>query len=115
MSEGEQKKARLESLWDEITETLDTVRDEMKDFKTVRNLAKGEEGDLNSAKFYIDVGNGQPIEIPAPNITEDMIEAMMDRQGSKVAATWTTAIKPLVDEAVGICQQASERSDEDGE
>lgn len=121
MSEGEEKKARLEEILDGLEETMNRVRGEMDEFKTIRKVARGDVAQrvlqLGAAKFYVDIGAG-PVEIPAPlpqELSEDVLARLMDHQGSKVATTWTEEIKPLVDEAVNICQQASDRGQEEGE
>ena len=111
--ESEGRKARLEEILDGLEEVMDRVRGEMEEFKAIRALARGEEGVLDSAKFYVDIGSGV-VEIPAPaELPEEVLESLMDQQGSKVASTWVKEIKPLADEAVGICQQASERGQEE--
>ena len=113
MSEGEERKARLEEILDELEETIDSVRGEMAEFKTIRQVARGDADSLENAKFYVDIGAGV-VEIPAPaSLSEEVLSELMDQQGSKVAATWTEKIKPLVDEAVNICQQASDRGQEE--
>ena len=111
MSESAERKARLEEILDGLEETMDRVRGEMAEFKTIRQVARGD-GSLDNAKFYVDIGAG-PVEIPAPaSLSDEVLSGLMDQQGSKVATTWTEDIKPLVDEAVGICKQASDRGQE---
>lgn len=113
MGDGEVKKARLEEILDGLEEVMDSVRGEMEEFKAIRALARGEEGVLAGAKFYVDIGSGA-VEIPAPtDLSDDVLESLMDQQGSKVADMWVKNIKPLVDEAVGICKQASDRGQEE--
>ena len=115
MSESEERKARLEEILDGLEETMDRVRGEMAEFKTIRQVARGDGDSLENAKFYVDIGAGA-VEIPAPaSLSEEVLSGLMDQQGSKVATTWTEEIKPLVDEAVNICQQASDRGQEEEE
>jgi len=115
MSDGEERKARLEEILDGLEATMDRVRGEMAEFKTIRQVARGDGDSLENARFYVDIGAGA-VEIPAPaSLSEEALSGLMDQQGSKVAATWTEEIKPLVDEAVGICQQASDRGQEGDE
>lgn len=114
MSESEERKARLEEILDVLAATIERVHDEMAQFKKIRQVARGDGDSLNNAKFYVDIGAGA-VEIPAPaSLSEEVLSGLMDQQGSKVATTWTEEIKPLVDEAVGICQQASDRGQEEG-
>jgi hypothetical protein len=112
---ADKKKAKLEVILEELTTAVETVGKEMDAFDLVRRMAIGEETatdgeELKPAVFSVDVGTG-PIELPAPpELSKDLLESMMDAQGRKVTTTWTEVIKPLVDEAIDICQKATDPS-----
>lgn len=101
-------KARLEEINDLLLNLVKSMSNDLKTFGRLRKLVQSNGDTKAVAKIILseeDDGAGVEAQVAT---SPDLIIPFVSAQGEQITATWIEQIKPLVEEAVSICEQAKQ-------
>ena len=100
--------ARLEKINDLLLNLVKSMSGDLKTFGRLRKLVQSNGETKAVAKIILsEEDDGEDVEAQVAT-SPDLIIPFVSAQGEQIVATWIEQIKPLVEEAISICEQAKQ-------
>jgi len=101
------EKARLEEINDLLLNLVKSMSDDLKTFGQLRKMAQTASNEAKSRATLLEAWAQGDMETLV-NISREFSIPLVSAQGEKIVTTWIEQIKPLVDEAVEICENSKQ-------